>query len=89
MQKVVNVIALLSGLTSLAIIGGGAYVYMNQEAWKAEAKERLAEVIAEGITGALPGLLDSAMPEIPEVPSATGPAVPTSESGGGLMIPKF
>jgi hypothetical protein len=76
MQKVVNVIALLSGLTSLAIIGGGAYVYMNQEAWKAEAKERLAEVIAEGITGALPGLLDSAMPEIPEVPSATGPAMP-------------
>ena len=76
MQKVVNVIALLSGLTSLAIIGGGAYVYMNQEAWKEQAQEKLAEVIAEGITGALPGLLDSAMPEIPEVPSATGPAMP-------------
>ena len=76
MQKVINVIALLSGLTSLAIIGSGAYVYMNQEAWKAEAKERLAEVIAEGITGALPGLLDGAMPEIPEVPEKTGPAMP-------------
>ena len=76
MQKVVNVIALLSGLTSLAVISGGVYVYMNQEGWKEEAKERLAEVIAEGITGALPGLLDSAMPEIPEVPSATGPAIP-------------
>ena len=76
MQKVINVIALLSGLTSLAIIGSGAYVYMNQEAWKAEAKERLAEVIAAGITGALPGLLDGAMPEIPEVPEKTGPAMP-------------
>jgi len=76
MQKVINVIALLSGLTSLAVISGGVYVYMNQEGWKEEAKERLAEVIAEGITGALPGLLDSAMPEIPEVPSATGPAIP-------------
>lgn len=76
MQKVVNVIALLSGLTSLAVISGGVYVYMNQEAWQEQAKERLAEVIAEGITGALPGLLDSAMPEIPEVPSVTGPAIP-------------
>ena len=76
MQKVINVIALLSGLTSLAVISGGVYVYMNQEGWKEEAKERLAEVIAEGITGALPELLDSAMPEIPEVPSATGPAIP-------------
>ena len=76
MQKVINVIALLSGLTSLAVISGGVYVYMNQEAWQEQAKERLAEVIAEGITGALPGLLDSAMPEIPEVPSVTGPAIP-------------
>ena len=76
MQKVINVIALLSGLTSLAAISGGVYVYMNQEAWQEQAKERLAEVIAEGITGALPGLLDGAMPEIPEVPEKTGPAMP-------------
>ena len=76
MQKVINVIALLSGLTSLAVLSGGVYVYMNQEAWKAQAQERLAEVIAEGITGALPGLLDESMPEIPQVPSATGPAIP-------------
>ena len=76
MQKVVNVIALLSGLTSLAVIGSGVYVYMNQEAWKAQAQEKLAEVIAEGITGALPGLLDSAMPEMPELPKTTGPAIP-------------
>jgi hypothetical protein len=79
MQKVINVIALLSGLTSAAIIGGAGYVLMNQEAWQEQAKERLAEVIAEGITGALPGLLDSAMPEIPEVPTLpekTGGPIP-------------
>ena len=81
MQKLVNVIALLSGLTSLSVIGGGVYVYMNQEAWRAEAQERLTEIITEGITGALPGLLDGAMPDIPEVtgpaiPSKTGPAIP-------------
>jgi len=76
MQKIVNVIALLSGLTSLAFIGGSVYVYVNQDAWREEAKERLTEIITEGVTNALPGLLDSALPEIPEVPSATGPAMP-------------
>ena len=76
MQKFINVVALLSGLTSLGLIGGSAYVLMNQEAWKAQAQERLTEIITEGITGALPGLLDNAMPEMPELPSATGGAIP-------------
>ena len=73
MQKLINVVALLSGLTSLSLIGGGVYVYMNQEAWREKAQERLTEIITEGVTSALPGLLDGAMPELPEV---TGPAIP-------------
>ena len=86
MQKLINIVALLSGLTSLAVIGGGAYVYVNMDTWRAEAQERLTEVITEGITGALPGLLDGAMPELPKatgdaipaapMPSTTGPAIP-------------
>ena len=81
MQKLINVIALLSGLTSLAVIGGGVYVVMNQEAWQERARERLTEVIKDGVTRAFPGLLDDAMPELPEVtgpaiPSTTGPAIP-------------
>ena len=32
MQKLINVVALLSGLTSLGLIGGGAYVYLNKDA---------------------------------------------------------
>mgnify|MGYP007029121067 CR=1 FL=1 len=73
MQKLINVIALLSGLTSLGLIAGSGYVLMNQEAWQREARERLTEIITEGVTDALPGLLDSAVPEVPEV---TGPAIP-------------
>ena len=73
MQKVINVIALLSGLTSLAVIGGSVYVIVNQEAWQQRARERLTEVITEGVTRSLPGLLDSAIPKVPEV---TGPAIP-------------
>ena len=73
MQKVINLIALLSGLTSLAVIGGSVYVIVNQEAWQERARERLTEVITEGVTRSLPGLLDSAIPKVPEV---TGPAIP-------------
>tara|TARA_B100002019_G_C21202286_1_gene564693 strand:- start:474 stop:698 length:225 start_codon:yes stop_codon:yes gene_type:complete len=73
MQKLINVVALLSGLTSLGLIGGSAYVLMNQEAWQAQARERLTEIITEGITDALPGLLDGAVPELPQ---QTGGALP-------------
>ena len=73
MQKLINVIALLSGLTSLSVIGLGAYVVINQEAWQAQARERLTEIITEGVTDALPGLLDGAVPELPQ---QTGGALP-------------
>ena len=73
MQKVINVIALLSGLTSLAIIGSGVYLYKNADVMIEEAKKNVADAAVEAVTGALPGLLDAAMPDIPEV---TGPAVP-------------
>ena len=73
MQKLINVIALLSGLTSLSLIGGSAYVLMNQEAWRAQAQLELRNLVVEGMQDALPGLLDSAVPELPQT---TGPAIP-------------
>lgn len=83
MQKVINVIALLSGLTSLAVIGGGVFVYSNMDKWKEEARENLANAAVEAITEALPGLIDSSMPSIPEV---TGPALP-STTGPSINLP--
>ena len=84
MQKVVNVIALLSGLTSLAVIGSGVYVYSNTDKWKAEAKENLANAAVEAVSGALPGLLDAAMPEMP---GATGLDIPVGETGPDIRLP--
>ena len=84
MQKVINVIALLSGLTSLAVIGSGVYVYSNMDKWKAEAKENLANAAVEAVSGALPGLLDAAMPEMPGV---TGPDIPVGETGPDIRLP--
>ena len=77
MQKVINVLALASFAVSGAIVAGGAYVYLNKDAMIESAKERITKAATEAIAGALPGMLDAAMPEMPEV---TGGAIP----GGGL-----
>ena len=73
MQKLINVLAVLSFLGTASIVGGGAYVYLNREAIAEDAKEKVAKAATEAISGALPGLIDNAMPKLPE---ATGPAMP-------------
>ena len=82
MQKIVNVLALSSFVVSAAIVSGGVYVYLNKDAMVESVKEKIAKSATEAIAGALPGMLDAAMPELPEV---TGGAMPSG--GGGL--PKF
>ncbi len=76
MQKLINVLAVLSFVGVSGIIGGGTLVYLKRDALVESAKEKIAAAAAEAIAGALPGMIDSAMPEIPEVPSATGGAIP-------------
>jgi len=83
MQKLINVIALLSGLTSAALIGGAGYVLMNKDAMIDQAKSAAAKAATEAVTAALPGMLDAAMPELPKV---TGPAMPTT-TGPALPMP--
>ena len=84
MQKVINVIALLSGLTSLAVIGGGVYLYKNADVMIEEARKNVANAAVEAVSGALPGLIDAAMPELPQV---TGPEVPFGETGPDIRLP--
>ncbi len=76
MQKVINVVALLSGLVSLTVVGTTGYVYLNRESITERGRERVTRSITEAVTGALPGIVDKAMPEVPKLPSATGGAIP-------------
>ena len=73
MQKVINVLAVLSFLGTVSIVGGGAYVYLNREAIAEDVKEKVTKAATEAIAGALPGMLDAATPKLPE---ATGGALP-------------
>ena len=79
MQKLVNGIALLSGLVSLSIVSAGAYLYVNKDAMIQQAKEQAIDQITQSISEALPGIINEAlpeMPEIPEVPNKTGGVIP-------------
>jgi hypothetical protein len=51
-------------------------VYLNKDALIDSAKEEATKAATAAVMQAIPGMLDSAMPEIPEVPSATGGAIP-------------
>ena len=80
MQKLINVLALASFAVSAAVVGGGTWLYLNKDAMIENARGKIAAAATEAIAGALPGMMDAAMPELPEV---TGGAVP----GSGLRLP--
>ena len=82
MQKVINVLALSSFVVSAAVVSGGTWLYLNKDVMIEEAREKISVAATEAIAGALPGLIDAAMPEIPEV---TGGAIPVGEGKGGSI----
>jgi len=82
MQKVINVLAVLSFAGIAGIVGGGSYVYLNKDSIIDNVKGQVAAAATEAIAGALPGMMDAAMPELP---GATGGAIPMGEDKGGAV----
>tara|TARA_R100000027_G_scaffold67609_1_gene67159 strand:+ start:24 stop:287 length:264 start_codon:yes stop_codon:yes gene_type:complete len=85
MQKIINGLAIFSGVVSLSIVGGGVYLYLNAsnlvEGVKEKAIEEITEAIPEMITALMPE-----MPEVPELPAATGGVVtPLPQTTGGVV----
>ena len=76
MQKVINGIALFSGAVSLSLVVGGVWIYLEKDNMINGVKTQMINGVTESIQKMLPGMLDAAMPEIPEVPSSTGGVVP-------------
>ena len=80
MQKIVNFIALTSGVISLAVVGSGLYVYVQRD----QLIDSVKSQVLKSVTGSLPGLVDT------KIPSVTG-GVMTGESArksSGLGIPR-
>ena len=76
MQKVINTIALLSGLVSLSVVGAGAYLYVNKDAIIEDIKMTATVAVSKAVAESLPGMIDEALPEIPEMPTKTGGVIP-------------
>ena len=83
MQKIINGIALLSGVVSLAVVGSGGYLYLNKDAIIKDIKGKVMESVMPSIGG---GITDA-------IPNMTGPATSIPKSpmpeGTGFGIPNF
>ena len=90
LQKIVNGIAIASGVVSLAVVGTVGYVYVRKDAIIENIKGKVMEAVMPDIGG---GIMNS-------IPSFTGPAAPVNTQadapaksiipeGTGLGIPNF
>ena len=82
MQKLINVLALASFAVSGAVVGTGAYVYVNKDAIIESVTEKALGSLG-GLGGALGGDLPIGTPDLaPSAPQAAAPS-------GGFGIPNF
>lgn len=68
MQKLFNVMTVMSFIVSGATVGGAFYLYKNADVMIEDAREQAIKEIAE----AIPKIVEEMMPDVPEVPSTTG-----------------
>ena len=83
LQKIVNGIAIASGVVSLAVVGTIGYVYIRKDAIIENIKGKVMESLIPDLGG---GLSDM-------IPNLTGPATSVPKSpmpeGVGLGVPSF
>jgi len=79
MQKILNIISLLSFVLVVSITGGGVFGYL----WitNEENQEKLKQQLIEQVTGSL------------KMPGLSGPVLPTAKpkaaGSAGMSLPKF
>ena len=87
LQKIVNGIAIASGVVSLAVVGTVGYVYIRKDAIIENVKGKVMEAVMPDLGGGLGEMM----------PDFTGPAAPLQDApeksiipeGTGLGIPNF
>ena len=84
MQKIVNVLAIASGVVSAAIVASGVLVYVNRDSIIDSIKSQAIEAVTGSLGGGLGGDLPIGTPDLP-APAPDAAAVPS----GGLGVPTF
>lgn len=77
-QKIVNGIAIASGVVSLTVVGLGGYVFIRKDAIIESVKEKALEAVTGSLGGTLGGIGGDVLPEMdaPLAPAPTTPALP-------------
>ena len=71
MQKIINGIAIFSGVVALGVVGLGGYVFIRKDAIIDGVKEKVMDAvmpsIGGGIQNAIPDLTGPALPTVPKL----------------------
>ena len=65
MQKIINGIAILSGVISLTVVGSGVFIYLQKDAIIDSVKEKVMSSVMPDLGGDLGDM----------IPDTTGPAI--------------
>tara|TARA_B100000900_G_C20482030_1_gene675864 strand:- start:360 stop:626 length:267 start_codon:yes stop_codon:yes gene_type:complete len=87
MQKLINGLAVFSGLVSITLVGATATIYVQRDSIIENTKTKVTEEITKSITATLPGIVGEMMPEVPELPTSTGGVAGESAGVGGVSLP--
>ena len=87
-QKIVNIVALASGVISAAVVGSGVYLFVQKDAILDNLKEQAIESVLGGLGGA--GIGGSLGGDLPiGVPDLAPPANQAAAPDTGLGVPTF
>ena len=88
LQKIVNGIAIASGVVSITVVGVAGYVFIRKDAIIDNVKSKVMEsVLPSGLGGALSG---GGLGGAVDLPSTTAPQSPMAPPvGEGFGIPSF
>ena len=85
MQKIINVLAIASGIVSAAVVASGVFVYVNRDSIVDSIKSQAIEAVTGSLGGGLGGDLPIGTPDLAAPDSAANAPVPS----GGLGVPTF
>ena len=90
LQKIVNGIAIASGVVSIAVVGTVGYVYVRKDAIIENIKGKVMESVMPDLGGSLGSIVpEFTGPAAPVNPQADAPSSPTMPEGVGLGVPSF
>ena len=79
MQKIINGIAIFSGVVALGVVGLGGYVFIRKDAIMDGVKGKIMDSVMPSIGG---GIMNS-------IPDMTGPALPDNPPAVLTPMPKL